>query len=157
MINKLISAASVVTAAAPSKSEHWAVLVAGSHGYGNYRHHADICHAYHIMRNNGIPEDQIIVMAYDDVANSRENPFPGQLFNKPTPKGTPGVDVYKGCKIDYKGKQNNRANLLKVLKGDASAGGRVLKTTKDSKVFFNFVDHGGPQTVEMPDGLLHAD
>ncbi|KAJ4847855.1 hypothetical protein Tsubulata_000195 [Turnera subulata] len=23
----------------------WVVLVAGSNGYGNYRHHADVCHA----------------------------------------------------------------------------------------------------------------
>ena len=31
----------------------------------------------------------------DDVANAEENPYPGQLFNKPTDSGTPGVDVYK--------------------------------------------------------------
>lgn len=30
---------------------HWAVLVAGSKGYFNYRHHADVCHAYHLLRN----------------------------------------------------------------------------------------------------------
>lgn len=29
-----------------SSSDHWAVLVAGSSGYSNYRHQADICHAY---------------------------------------------------------------------------------------------------------------
>eukprot|EP00967_Tisochrysis_lutea_P085639 scaffold120320_cov33-Tisochrysis_lutea.AAC.4 len=28
---------------------HWAVLVAGSSGYGNYRHQSDVCHAYQIM------------------------------------------------------------------------------------------------------------
>ena len=53
----------------------------------------------------GIPEDQIILMAYDDIANAKENPFPGKIFNKSTKKGHPGVDVYEGCKIDYKGKQ----------------------------------------------------
>lgn len=31
------------------------------------------------------------------------NPYPGQIFNKPTVAGTPGEDVYAGCKIDYKG------------------------------------------------------
>jgi glycosylphosphatidylinositol transamidase (GPIT) subunit GPI8 len=35
------------------------------------------------MRNNGIPEEQIIHMANDLVANNSENPFPGMLFNKP--------------------------------------------------------------------------
>ena len=33
---------------------------------------------------------------YDDIAGSSENPFPGQIFNKPTAAGTPGVDVYSG-------------------------------------------------------------
>ena len=27
-------------------TDHWAVLVAGSNGFWNYRHQADICHAY---------------------------------------------------------------------------------------------------------------
>lgn len=30
------------------KAEHFAVLVAGSNGYWNYRHQADICHAYQV-------------------------------------------------------------------------------------------------------------
>jgi len=30
-------------------SDHWAVLVTGSKGFTNYRHHADVCHSYHIM------------------------------------------------------------------------------------------------------------
>jgi legumain len=64
-------------------SDHWAVLVAGSNTYGNYRHQADIFHAYQIMKKNGIPEDQIITLAYDDIANNRQNPFPGKVYNQP--------------------------------------------------------------------------
>src|SRR5688572_22247897 len=77
--------------------DHWAVLVAGSNGFWNYRHQADICHSYQVLRKNGIPESNIIVMSYDDVAADSENPFPGKLFNKPD-----GQDVYAGCKIDYR-------------------------------------------------------
>lgn len=54
-------------------------------------------------------------MAYDDIANSPYNPFPGKIFNKPTPAGTPGQDVYAGCKIDYKGSKTTAATLLAVL------------------------------------------
>lgn len=33
---------------------------------------ADICHAYQIIRGNGIPEENIITMMVDDIAyNSR--------------------------------------------------------------------------------------
>ena len=151
----LCSLAAVQAAA----SDHWAVIVAGSNTFGNYRHQADTCHAYQIMKKNGIPEDQIIHLSYDDVANDSRNPFPGQLFNKPTEAGTPGVDVYAGCQIDYKGKQTTAANVLAVLKGDAkTAGGKVLKSDANSKVFFYFADHGAPGLIAMPTGgYLYAD
>ena len=55
---------------------HWAVIVAGSNGYGNYRHQADACHAYQIAKRKGIPERQIILFMYDDIAHSEENPIP---------------------------------------------------------------------------------
>jgi glycosylphosphatidylinositol transamidase (GPIT) subunit GPI8 len=31
-----------------ARADHYAVLVAGSHTYGNYRHHADVAHAYQV-------------------------------------------------------------------------------------------------------------
>ena len=40
-----------------TKSDHWAFIVAGSNKFSNYRHQADTCHAYQIMKKNGIPED----------------------------------------------------------------------------------------------------
>jgi legumain len=97
------------------KSDHWAIIVAGSRGFGNYRHQADACHAYQIFKKHGIPEEQIIHINYDDVANNTENKNPGTLFNKPTPKGTPGVNVYEGCKIDYKGKDATTENIFNIF------------------------------------------
>jgi glycosylphosphatidylinositol transamidase (GPIT) subunit GPI8 len=35
------------------------------------------------VTENGIPESNIILFAYDDIANSAYNPVPGQIFNKP--------------------------------------------------------------------------
>merc|ERR1712232_307938 len=99
---------------------HWAVLVAGSNSYSNYRHQADVCHAYQVVKSHGIPEDHIIVMAYDDIANNSRNPFPGQIFNKPSASGVAGTDVYAGCKIDYSGKDVTPENFQKVLTGTAS-------------------------------------
>merc|ERR1711959_516759 len=96
--------------------EHWAVIVAGSNTYSNYRHQADACHAYQIYKAKGVPEDHIILMAYDDIAHSGSNPFPGKIYNKPDPNG-PGVDVYAGCNIDYKGKDANPQKFIDVLAG----------------------------------------
>lgn len=89
-------------------------------------------------------------MAADDIAHSKANPFPGKIFNKPTAAGTPGKDVYEGCKIDYTGNAATAENLMKVLKGDDSTGKPVLKTDENSKIFFNFADHGGVGLICMP-------
>ena len=133
------------------------MLIAGSAGYGNYRHQADVCHAYQIVLKAGIKPEHIITLAMDDIANSEENPYPGQLFNKPTAEGTPGVDVYDGCQIDYSGKQVTPEIFTAVLTGDeATAGGKVLKSTKKSRVFVNFVDHGGVNLIGFPSTTMHA-
>lgn len=64
----------------PSTATHWALLIAGSGGYGNYRHQADVAHSYQVMRAGGLKPEHIIVMMADDVAFSVENPFPGALI-----------------------------------------------------------------------------
>jgi legumain len=136
-------------------ADHYAVLVAGSHTYGNYRHHADVAHAYQIALKQGMSPDNIIVMMYDDVVNDNQNPFPGQLFNAPTAAGTPGVDVYRGVRKDYTGKSVTAKNFLSVITGDAAAmqgigSGRVLNSTAEDRVFINFVDHGGVGLIAFP-------
>ncbi|KAF0043921.1 hypothetical protein F2P81_003079 [Scophthalmus maximus] len=99
----------------PASEKHWAVIVAGSNGWYNYRHQADACHAYQIVHNNGIPDEQIVVMMYDDLAQNEENPTPGLLINRPN-----GTDVYKGVPKDYTGDDVTPENFLAVLKGDSS-------------------------------------
>ena len=72
------------------------MLVAGSNGWFNYRHQADVCHAYQIVHAHGVPDDHIIVMMYDDIAFAKENPTPGKIINHPN-----GTDVYHGVPKDY--------------------------------------------------------
>ncbi len=137
-----------------------AVLVAGSRGYSNYRHHADLCHAYQLLSGAGVDPAHIITFLFDDVAKDPANPFPGQLFNKPA--AGEGVDVYAGCKKSYTGVSATAANLLAVLTGNASqvrgGSGEVLLSSPSSNVFFSFFDHGGAGLVAMPVGpYLYAD
>ena len=118
----IFAASALLGFVAASASDHWAVLVAGSNGYWNYRHQADVAHAYEILKSRGVPDSQIIVMAYDDIANNAENPFPGQIFNHPD-----GKNVYDSASIDYKGANVTPEKFLAVLTGDATtAGGPVL-------------------------------
>ena len=105
------------------------------------------------MKKHGIPAENIITLAYDDIASASENPFPGKLFNHPTPKGTPGIDNYAGLKIDYKGKDVTPKNFINVLTG--AGDGKVLKSTEEDDVFIYFTDHGGSGIIAFPEDLLH--
>uniref|UniRef100_A0A1I8AKU8 legumain n=1 Tax=Steinernema glaseri TaxID=37863 RepID=A0A1I8AKU8_9BILA len=135
------------------EGEIWALLVAGSNGWYNYRHQADVCHSYHVLLNHGIHPDRIITMMYDDIANNHDNPFPGQLFNSPN-----GGDVYKGVKIDYKGRDVTSKNFLAVLQGkkeEVNGGnGRVIESSKNDKIFVFFSDHGATGLIAFPTDML---
>ncbi|KAL5202947.1 hypothetical protein ABZP36_013899 [Zizania latifolia] len=134
----------------------WAVIIAGSNGYYNYRHQADVCHAYQIMKKGGLKDENIIVLMYDDIANNTDNPRPGIIINHPT-----GADVYAGVPKDYTGKDVNVNNFLAVLLGNRSAltggSGKVVDSGPDDHIFVYYADHGGPGVLGMPgDEYLYA-
>ncbi|XP_073155440.1 vacuolar-processing enzyme alpha-isozyme-like [Henckelia pumila] len=127
----------------------WAVLIAGSNGYSNYRHQADICHAYQILKKGGLKDENIIVFMYDDIANNSENPKPGVIINHPQ-----GKDVYKGVPKDYVGEAVTAKNFLSVILGDKNGvkggSGKVLNSGPNDHVFIYYADHGGPGVLSMP-------
>ncbi|KAM0069812.1 putative legumain protein [Helianthus debilis subsp. tardiflorus] len=127
----------------------WAVLVAGSNGYYNYRHQADVCHAYQILKRGGLKDENIIVFMYDDIANNELNPRPGVIINSPN-----GSDVYAGVPKDYTGEYVTAANFYAVLLGNASAlsggSGKVVASSPFDTIFVYYTDHGGPGILGMP-------
>ncbi|XP_017232099.1 legumain [Daucus carota subsp. sativus] len=129
---------------------NWAVLVAGSNGYGNYRHQADVCHAYQILKRGGLKEENIIVFMFDDIANSELNPRRGVIINSPR-----GEDVYAGVPKDYTGDQVTAANLYAVILGDKNSvkggSGKVVDSGPNDRIFIYYSDHGGPGVLGMPD------
>ncbi|KAL6903423.1 hypothetical protein ACP4OV_004236 [Aristida adscensionis] len=127
----------------------WAVLVAGSSGYGNYRHQADVCHAYQILRKGGVKEENIVVFMSDDIAHNVLNPRPGIIINHPK-----GKDVYDGVPKDYTGDQVTTENFFAVFLGNKSAvtGGskKVVDSKRNDHIFIYYSDHGGPGVLGMP-------
>jgi legumain len=77
MLGKFNALCALAATVSATPSDHWAVIVAGSTGFSNYRHQSDVCHAYQLLKSRGIPENQIIHINHDDVANSISNPFRG--------------------------------------------------------------------------------
>ncbi|RWW25434.1 hypothetical protein BHE74_00043005 [Ensete ventricosum] len=106
----------------------WAVLIAGSNGYYNYRHQVD---------------ENIIVFMYDDIADNEDNPIPGVVINDPQ-----GEDVYAGVPKDYVGDDVNVNNFFAVLLGNRTAltggSGKVIDSGPDDYIFVYYTDHGGP-------------
>jgi len=136
--------------------EQWAVLVAGSKGWDNYRHQADVCHAYQVLHEHGVDDDHIVVMIYDDIAYSDENPNKGVIINAPN-----GPNVYKDVPKDYTGENVTPQNFLSVLKGDKESvrgrgSGRVLESGPNDNIFVYFADHGASGMVAFPSDFLDA-
>ena len=137
------------------EGENWAVLACGSNGYMNYRHQADVFHVYQSLLKRGFSKEHIILFAYDDIAYSQRNPFPGQVFNRPD-----GPDVYEGVLIDYSDYNVNPETYISVLKGDNKKGKlrKVLNSTENDNIFLYFVDHGIAGAIIFPDNkFLYAD
>ncbi|GMN35952.1 hypothetical protein TIFTF001_005649 [Ficus carica] len=127
----------------------WAVLIAGSNGYWNYRHQADICHAYQLLKKNGLRDENIVVFMYDDIAYNEENPRPGVIINSPH-----GDDVYKGVPKDYTGEDVTVDNFFAAILGNKTAikggSGKVVDSGPDDHIFIFYSDHGGPGVLGMP-------
>ncbi|KAG8182723.1 hypothetical protein JTE90_026174 [Oedothorax gibbosus] len=139
-----------------AEGDLWAVLVAGSDGWDNYRHQSDVCHSYQILKSHGIPDQRIIVLMKDDLAKNEENPTPGIIINHPN-----GADVYKGVPHDYTGEAVTPENFMAVLRGDKQAlngvgSGKVLQSGPKDHVFVYFADHGAPGLIAFPESELTA-
>ncbi|KAM7441831.1 hypothetical protein ABFA07_009156 [Porites harrisoni] len=139
-----------------AEAKHWALIVAGSNSWYNYRHQADVCHAYQILHKNGIPDENIVVMMYDDIAHNKFNPTPGVIINKPG-----GKNVYLGVLKDYTKEEVTPKNFLNILKGNKEAmkgigSGKVIDSGPNDHVFVYFTDHGAPNLIAFPESVLHS-
>ncbi|KAK9141956.1 hypothetical protein Syun_011356 [Stephania yunnanensis] len=127
----------------------WAVLIAGSNGYWNYRHQADVCHAYQILKSGGLKDENIVVFMYDDIAFNEYNPVQGSIINNPH-----GENVYHGVPKDYTGDNVTVDNFFAVLLGNKSGltggSGKVVDSGPDDHIFVYYTDHGGPGVLGMP-------
>eukprot|EP00771_Trimastix_marina_P000620 gnl/Trimastix_PCT/164.p1 GENE.gnl/Trimastix_PCT/164~~gnl/Trimastix_PCT/164.p1 ORF type:complete len:404 (-),score=155.89 gnl/Trimastix_PCT/164:121-1332(-) len=141
-------------------ADKWALIAAGSKGWGNYRHQAGASHAYDMLtKKGGFPADHVIIMMEDDIAYNSANPKQGNIIHQPS-----GPNVYPGSdKIDYKGEDVTAENFLSILKGDKEAmagkgSGRVIESGPDDEVMVYYVDHGNDYIVGFPHGgVLYSD
>ncbi|KAL6475596.1 hypothetical protein MHYP_G00166360 [Metynnis hypsauchen] len=141
-----------------TQSKHWVLLAAGSKDWDNYRHQACVCHAYQVARRNGIPDEQIVVMMYDDIAYNQENKYQGRIINTPN-----GPNVYQGVPKDYTRADVSAKNFLAILRGDEAGvvkrtrgPKKVLNSGQNDTVFVYLSSHGAPGLFAFPKEHLYA-
>jgi len=127
----------------------WVFLVTGSNTWDNYRHHADIAHAYHHI-SHSVPTNRIVSFQFNDVPTLEENPYQGTLFNQPSGKAQ-GVDVNHNFNRSYTGSSVNKRNILHALTCNTTDETLpCLRSTAQDNVFFNWAGHGSGGMLMMP-------
>ncbi|CAG2115003.1 unnamed protein product [Medioppia subpectinata] len=137
------------------KGKRWVVLCAAAGGYGiNYAFQASVYHAYHLLKNHGIPEENIIVMHPDDLAYNKQNPTQGIVVNQ-----VKGPDVYHDVPKHYVKDDITPKTFLSVISGDPklkAAGKKVVESGPDDHIFVFLFDHGATELVAFRKGQLFA-
>ncbi|MCH5216137.1 MAG: ABC transporter substrate-binding protein [Muribaculaceae bacterium] len=119
---------------------NWALLVATSREWTNYRHQADVLAIYQQLRAAGYPDDRIILIAEDDIAYNPSNIEPGVVR-----VSLGGVNVYENVSIDYKLSELSSDDFLAILKGESNSRlPEVIDSNESENIFIYWSGHGVP-------------
>lgn len=122
----------------PELQEQWAVVIAASKGWSNYRHQSDALAFYQLLKKQGYTDDHIVLIAEDDLANASNNFAPGSVINQPD-----GEDVRQGAVIDYPLTSLTPADLSAILCGEVSSRlPEVIHATPNDNVLLFWSGHG---------------
>lgn len=122
----------------PEHKDNYAVVVAGSSGWSNYRHQADALAMYHALKSQGFDDDHIILILEDDIAHNPKNLHPGEMRIV-----SDGDNLYKDFMIDYKMSSLYSADIQNIMTGVKTARTPVvLEATENDNVFIFWSGHG---------------
>jgi ABC-type branched-subunit amino acid transport system substrate-binding protein len=126
-----------------NRTNFHAVVVGPSRGWKNYRHQADALTIYTLLRQNGVDDDHIILMSYDDVPTVPENPLRGDIHNVPR-----GQNIRSGAQADYTGASVTSQNFKNIMTGTKTAATPiVLESDTGTDVFVYIASHGAPGEI----------
>ena len=125
-----------------------AVIVGPSRGWKNYRHQSDALTVYSLLRQNGVSDEDIILMTYDDVPTVPENPLRGDIHNVPK-----GQNIRSGALVDYSGANVTAATFKNVMTGTKTASTPVVLASNASTDLFVYIaSHGAPDEIVFGTG-----
>lgn len=118
------------------KKDLWVVLVATSHKWKNYRHQANALYFYDLLKKNGVSDDHIALMIYDDIAKNLLNPKKGDIHHEIN-----GKNLYPEAVMDYTGKNVNVKTLRSALLN--------LGSNENSNILIFIEGHGEPGVMDF--------
>ena len=125
----------------PELKDNYAVLVAASEGWQNYRHQADVLGMYHYLKGMGYDDDHIILIMADDIAHNERNPLQGVIRRE-----LDGENLYEDVHIDYQLGNLTLNDLKQILTGEQSEAYPVtLGSSANDNVLFFWSGHGTQQ------------
>ena len=126
----------------------WAVIVAGSKGWSNYRHQADALYMYRLLKDNGWSDDHIILIVADDIANNIYNSrHRGKIYARlydDEKANNLYPETPEDLQIDYLIDEISAEDLSKILQGESVLQGDDLEN-RAKRIAGTFVDDGKTQ------------
>lgn len=122
----------------PILKDKWALLVAGSNQWKNYRHQADVLAMYQLLKSRGYTDDHIILIMEDDIAYNPNNPLQGVIQ-----VSIGGENLYHNVEIDYKLSNLKAEDIKGILLGEKSERlPEVIQSTDKDNLLVFWSGHG---------------
>ena len=122
----------------PELNDKWALLVAGSSGWKNYRHQADVLAMYQLLKSRGYTDERIVLIMEDDIAFHSSNPQQGIIQ-----VGIGGENLYQQVEVDYRLSDLNPEDIKAILLGQESEKLlHVIHSTGKDNVLVFWSGHG---------------
>lgn len=122
----------------PELDERWALLIAASKGWDNYRFQADVFAMYQILKQHGYDDDHIVLICEDDIVYNSKNVEQGVLR-----VSDDGDNLYDASAIDYKLSDLSPDDMGDILQGIQSERlSQVIDADDNDNVFVFWSSHG---------------
>lgn len=99
----------------PEHQGNWALLVAGSDEWKDYRHQADVLDMYQFLKSQGYDDEHIVLIMEDNLAYHNRNLHQGVIRNR-----IDGKNLYTDVQVDYRLSQLSTHDLESIICGEAS-------------------------------------
>ena len=129
---------------------NWAVVIATSDTWSNYRHQADALAMYQLLRRHGYDDEHIIFVSEDNLAYHPNNLHPGEIRVRPD-----GENLHRDVTVDYRLSDITIADLKEIMLGNAAYPERLGTTGRDNVIVF-WCGHGGSTRLAWGDNTISA-